>query len=47
MPTFTYKGRSFTIGLDAKIGKQWAGKTVEIDKFTQDCIDEAFEKLGK
>ena len=45
--TFTYKGRSFTIGLDAKIGKQWAGKTVEIDKFTQDCIDEAFEKLGK
>lgn len=44
--TFTYKGRSFTIGLDAKIGKQWAGKTAEIDTFTQPDIDVAFEKIG-
>jgi uracil-DNA glycosylase family 4 len=43
--TFTYKGRSFTIGLDAKIGKQWAGKTAEIGKFTQSDIDKAIEKL--
>jgi len=43
--TFTYKGRSFTIGLDAKIGRQWAGKTVEIGKFTQPEIDAAIKKL--
>ena len=45
--TFTYKGRSFTIGLDAKIGQQWAGKTVEIDTFTQDVVDKAIKKLGE
>lgn len=44
--TFTYKGRSFTIGLDAKIGRQWAGETAEIEKFTQKAIDEAIEKIG-
>jgi DNA polymerase I-like protein with 3'-5' exonuclease and polymerase domains len=44
--TFTYKGKSFTIGLDAKIGKQWAGKTAEIGKFTQPEIDSALEKIG-
>jgi len=43
--TFTYKGRSFTIGLDAKIGTQWAGKTAEIDEFTQDKIDAALAKI--
>ena len=44
--TFTYKGRSFTIGLDAKIGQQWAGKTAEIESFTQPNIDKAIEKIG-
>jgi len=44
--TFTYKGKSFTIGLDAKIGKQWAGKTAEIESFTQDNINKALEKIG-
>jgi len=43
--TFTYKGRSFTIGLDAKIGRQWAGKTADIEKFNQQEIDEAIGKL--
>ena len=44
--TFTYKGRSFTIGLDAKIGQQWAGQTAEISPFTQNNIDEALGKIG-
>ena len=44
--TFTYKGKSFTIGLDAKIGQQWAGKTASIDNFTQEHIDKAIAKLG-
>lgn len=44
--TFTYKGKSFTIGLDAKIGKSWAGKTAEISQFTQEAVDNAFIKLG-
>ena len=44
--TFTYKGKSFTIGLDAKIGHQWAGKTAEIGSFTQSEIDSALEKIG-
>jgi len=44
--TFTYKGKSFTIGLDAKIGTQWAGNTAEISKFTQEECDKAIEKIG-
>jgi uracil-DNA glycosylase family 4 len=43
--TFTYKGRSFTIGLDAKIGTQWAGNTASIDIFDQTHVDEAIKKL--
>ena len=43
--TFTYKGKSFTIGLDAKVGTQWAGNTAEISKFTQEEIDRALKKL--
>jgi len=43
--TFTYKGKSFTIGLDAKIGTQWAGNTVEITDFSQSVIDEAIKKI--
>ncbi|MCP3686033.1 MAG: hypothetical protein GY861_25590, partial [bacterium] len=34
--TFIHKGRSFSIGLDAKIGHQWAGKTAEIFPFTEE-----------
>jgi len=44
--TFTYKGKSFTIGLDAKIGTQWAGNTAGIDHFTQEEIDKAVKKIG-
>jgi len=44
--TFTYKGRSFTIGLDAKIGRQWAGNTADIEKFNQEEIDKATGKLN-
>jgi len=44
--TFTYKGKSFTIGLDAKIGTQWAGNTAGIDRFTQEEINEAIKKIG-
>lgn len=44
--TFTYKGKSFTIGLDAKIGHQWAGRTAEISKFTQPEIDKALDMIG-
>jgi len=43
--TFTYKGKSFTIGLDAKIGTQWAGNTIEIDDFSQHVIEQAIERL--
>lgn len=44
--TFTYKGKSFTIGLDAKIGYQWAGRTAEISDFTQENVDKALETIG-
>lgn len=45
--TFTYKGRSFTIGLDAKIGFQWAGdKTAEISSFTKENVENALHKIG-
>ncbi len=44
--TFYYKGRSFTIGLDAKIGTNWGSKMVEIPSFTEDNINNAFKKLG-
>jgi len=44
--TFTYKGKSFTIGLDAKIGTAWAGNTAEISKFTQEEVDKALAKIG-
>jgi uracil-DNA glycosylase family 4 len=44
--TFTYKGKSFTIGLDAKIGTQWAGNTAEISQFNQESVDKAIQKIG-
>jgi DNA polymerase I-like protein with 3'-5' exonuclease and polymerase domains len=44
--TFIHKGRSFTVGLDAKIGYQWAGKTAEIFPFTQENINTALIKIG-
>jgi len=44
--TFTYKGKSFTIGLDAKIGTQWAGNTADISIFNQESVDKAIEKIG-
>ena len=45
--TFTHLGKSFTIGLDAKIGFQWAGaKTAEIAKFDKQSVEEALQKIG-
>jgi len=43
---FTYKGRTFTIGLDAKIGWDWAGRTVELSDFKQGTINKALKELG-
>ena len=43
--TFTYKNKSFTIGLDAKIGTQWAGNTVEVADFSQPVIEEAMLQI--
>jgi DNA polymerase-1 len=45
--TFTYKGKSFTIGLDAKMGTQWAGNTVEVTDFSQPVLEQAMEKILK
>ena len=45
--TFTHKGKSFNIGLDAKIGLQWAGvKTAEISTFDKQSVEEALHKIG-
>lgn len=44
--TFTYKGKSFTIGLDAKIGTQWAGNTAEISTFNQEEVTKALKKIN-
>jgi len=44
--TFTYLGKSFTIGLDATIGKRWKGDYAEISTFDQESIDKALEKIG-
>ena len=44
--TFTYLGRSFTIGLDAQIGLRWKGNVAEIGKFNQEEINKAIKKIG-
>jgi hypothetical protein len=44
--TFYHKGRSFTIGVDAKMGFQWSGNTVELKHFDQDSLRIGFESLG-
>lgn len=44
--TFFHKGRSFTIGVDAKMGFSWAGHTVELHSFTPEAITTGFESLG-
>jgi uracil-DNA glycosylase family 4 len=44
--TFYHKGRSFTIGVDAKMGFQWSGNTAELKDFSQETIALGFEKLG-
>lgn len=43
---FHHKGKSFVIGLDAKLGTTWAGNTVEITDFSQESVDAALRKLG-
>lgn len=43
---FHHKGRKFTIGMDAKIGFQWAGATAGITDFTQESVDKAFKKIN-
>ena len=43
--TFTHKGRSFTIGLDAKIGLSWGGNTVELVDFSENSINAALNQI--
>jgi len=43
--TFTYKGRDFKIGLDAKIGRRWGGHTVELADFNKESINNALHKI--
>jgi hypothetical protein len=42
---FTYKGRSFEIGLDAKLGRRWAGGTVELNDFSHESISAALNTI--
>jgi len=44
--TFTHKGRSFTIGVDAKIGTAWAGNTTEFATFDKPTVQKALVSLG-
>lgn len=43
---FTIKGRSFTVGMDAKIGTAWKGNTAEIKTITQENVDNAIKQIG-
>lgn len=43
---FTYKGRSFSIGVDATIGPRWATGNVELANSEQPTIDAALKQLG-
>ena len=44
--TFYHLGRSFTIGLDAKIGHPWGESMVEIKTFTEANVNAALEEVG-
>lgn len=44
--TFTYLGKSFSIGLDATIGFRWKGDYAEIEKFDKEGVDKALTKIG-
>jgi len=46
MHTFYHKGRSFTIGLDAKIGFNWGYDMAEIAVFDKENVEEALHKIG-
>lgn len=43
---FTYRGRTFTIGLDAKIGFRWSGGTIELKDFSLETISNALDQLS-
>jgi uracil-DNA glycosylase family 4 len=43
--TFVYNGREFTIGLDAKIGTQWANNIYDIESFHPNNIKKAINKI--
>lgn len=42
---FHYKGRSFAIGVDAKLGYNWGPSMVELPNFNEDSIYDALNKL--
>jgi hypothetical protein len=44
--TFTYRGRSFTIGVDAKIGYNWGKDMIELKDFGSESVYNALEQLG-
>ncbi len=44
--TFYHKGRSFTIGLDAKIGRSWGTDMIEIPTFDEENVNAALTKIG-
>lgn len=44
---FTYRGRSFTIGCDFKIGLAWADNVVELKNITPDHIGDKLDELYK
>ena len=43
---FTYKGRSFIIGLDGKVGTSWGKGMIEFPNFAEETVYEACAKLG-
>lgn len=43
---FTHKGRTFAIGLDAKIGTYWGKGMIEIPNFSDDAVYGACKELG-
>jgi uracil-DNA glycosylase family 4 len=43
---FFHKGRTFTIGVDFKLGKAWSGNAIELKGIEQAEIDRVLAKLG-
>lgn len=43
---FTYRGKSFVIGTDAKIGYNWGKDMAEVKHFTPDVVENALSQIG-